>query len=100
MSTSHLPRDNKDRSVRVRKHDLYKAKGKLQEPSVCRECNAVYHNGRWTWAPVPSDRHDVVCPACARIRDDAPSGVLLLTGTFVALHRDEVLGLARNEEPV
>jgi len=34
MSNSHLPRDKKDRSVRARKHDLYKAKGKLLEPSM------------------------------------------------------------------
>lgn len=39
-----------------------------------------------------------MCPACARIGDGVPSGVLLLTGEFVAKHRDEVLGLARNEE--
>jgi NMD protein affecting ribosome stability and mRNA decay len=98
MPTSHRPPDNKDRSVRVRKHDPYKAKGKLPEPSVCRQCKAVYHKGRWTWGPVPSDSHDVVCPACERIRDHAPSGVLLLTGEFVNKHRDEILGLARNEE--
>lgn len=42
MSPSHLPRDNKDRSVRARKHDPYKAKGKPREPLVCRECKAVY----------------------------------------------------------
>lgn len=98
MSTSHLPRDSKDRSVRARKHDLYKAKGKLLEPSVCRECKAVYHKGRWTWGLAPAKSHDLVCPACERIRDGAASGVLLLTGDFVALHRDQVLGLARNEE--
>lgn len=98
MSTSHLPRDNKDRSVRPRKHDLYKTKGKLQEPSVCRECKAVYQKGRWTWAPVPAKSQDLVCPACERIRDGAPSGMLLLTGEFVTSHRDEILGLARNEE--
>lgn len=98
MSTSHLPRNNKDRSVRGPKHDPYKAKGKLREPSVCRQCKAVYHKGRWTWDPVPSNSHDIVCPACERIRDGAPSGVLLLTGEFVAKHRDEILGLARNEE--
>ena len=84
MSTSHLPRDSKDRSVRARKHDPYKAKGKPREPSVCRECKTVYHKGRWTWNPVPPNSHEVVCPACARIRDGAPSGVLLLTGEFVA----------------
>lgn len=98
MSTSHLPRNKKDRSVRPLKHDQYKVKGKLREPSVCLECKAVYHRGRWTWDPVPSDSHDVVCPACQRIRDGAPSGVLLLTGEFVAAHRKQVLGLARNEE--
>lgn len=48
--------------------------------------------------PVPLDSHDIVCPACERIRDGAPSGVLLLTGEYVAKHRDEILGLARNEE--
>lgn len=98
MSTSHLPRDKKDRSVRPLKHDQYKAKGKLGDPSVCRECKAVYHKGRWVWGPGPSESNEVICPACERIRDRAPSGVLLLTGEFVAKHRDQVLGLARNEE--
>ena len=71
MSTSHLPRDKKDRSVRARKHDPYKTKGKPREPSVCRGCKAVYHKGRWTWGPVPANSHEVVCPACERIRDGA-----------------------------
>ena len=98
MPTSHLPRDKKDRSVRRQRHDPYKATGKLREPSVCRQCKAVYHQGRWTWDPVPSDSHALVCPACERIRDGAPSGVLLLTGEYVAKHRDEILGIVRNEE--
>jgi hypothetical protein len=94
----HLPRDKKDRSVRAQKHDPYKAKGKLPEPSVCRQCKVVYHKGRWTWGQPPPGSHEVLCPACERIRDDAASGVLLMTGDFVASHRQEVLGLARNEE--
>jgi hypothetical protein len=98
MPTSHLPRNKKDRSVRLQKHDSYKAKGKLREPSVCRQCKAVYHKGRWTWDPVPSGSRDIVCPACERIQDRAPSGVLMLTGEFLATHRDEILGLVRNEE--
>ena len=98
MSTSHLPRDNKDRSVRPRRHDPYKANGKLPEPSVCRKCKAVYHKGRWTWEAVPPNSNELLCPACHRIQDDAPNGVLLLTGDFVAKQRGEVLGLARNEE--
>ena len=74
MASSHLPRNSKDRSVRLQKHDPYKAKGKLREPSVCRQCKAVYHKGRWTWDPVPSDSDDIVCPACERIRDGAQRG--------------------------
>ena len=50
------------------------------------------------WGPVPSDNQAVRCLACERIRDHAPSGVLLLTGEIVLRHRDQVLGLARNEE--
>ncbi len=80
------------------KHDLYKAKGRILEPSVCRECNAVNHKGRWTWDPAPAKSHALVCPAYERILDGAPSGVLLLTSEFVASHRDQVLGLACNEE--
>jgi len=58
----------------------------------------VYHEGQWTWDPVPVDRHGIVCPACERIRDGAPSGVLMLTGEFVAKHRDEIFGLVSNEK--
>ena len=62
MSMPHLPRDKKDRSVRARKHDPYKTKGKPREPSVCRECKAVYHKGRWTWGPVPAKSHELDVP--------------------------------------
>jgi NMD protein affecting ribosome stability and mRNA decay len=39
----------------------------------------------------------VLCPACQKLRDYAPNGVLRLTGDFVALHRDEILNLIRNQ---
>lgn len=39
----------------------------------------------------------VVCPACRKMRDRLPGGVLRLKGTFVWHHRDEVLSLIRNE---
>lgn len=50
----HPFRETRDRSVRARKHDPYKTKGKPRESSVCSECKAVYHKGRWTWGPVPA----------------------------------------------
>jgi CRP/FNR family cyclic AMP-dependent transcriptional regulator len=51
MLTVHRLRDTNGRSVRARRHDSYKAKGKLRESSVFRESLAVCHKGRWTWGP-------------------------------------------------
>jgi hypothetical protein len=30
--------------------DSYKTKGKLREPTVCPDCGAVFHAGRWSLA--------------------------------------------------
>jgi hypothetical protein len=30
-------------------HDTYQTRKKFREPSVCRQCDAVYHRGRWQW---------------------------------------------------
>ena len=51
MVTVHLLRDTNGRSVRARRHDSYKTKGKLRESSAFRESLAVCHKGRWTWGP-------------------------------------------------
>ena len=51
MSKVQLLQNTNDRSVRVRRHDSYKAKGTVRESSVCRESLAVCHKGQWTWGP-------------------------------------------------
>ena len=61
-----------------RVHDAYKAKGKLLEPSVCSQCGAVFHKGRWQWQQVPEDAHRAICPACHRIHDHFPAGFLTM----------------------
>jgi hypothetical protein len=38
------------------------------------------------------------CPACRRINDHNPAGVLTLAGPFVSRHKDEMIRLARNQE--
>jgi hypothetical protein len=40
----------------------------------------------------------VRCPACQRIADDYPAGLVTLEGDFLAKHRPEIEGLARNLE--
>jgi NMD protein affecting ribosome stability and mRNA decay len=80
------------------RHDSYKAKGKLPDPTRCPECGAVFHKGRWTWGEAPRGAHDQLCPACQRIRDDYPAGYVSLGGEYLGAHRDEILNIVRNCE--
>ncbi len=81
-----------------REHDSYRAKGKLPEPTVCPQCGAVFHEGRWQWRQAPVNAHRETCPACHRIRDHYPAGFLTLKGEFFQSHRDEIMRLVRNHE--
>jgi NMD protein affecting ribosome stability and mRNA decay len=94
--TSRTPQ--RHRTIQECEHDTYKLKGKLKEPAVCPQCGAVFHKGRWTWAPRPAQAHEAVCPACHRISDNYPKGMLTMNGPYFTAHREETLNLARNEE--
>lgn len=98
QGTPPRPPQRRDRLIREREHDTYKMAGKLPDPTACSECGALYRAGRWAWGAPPADAHQVVCPACQRIRDGYPGGHLVLSGAFLAGHRDEILALARNVE--
>lgn len=78
--------------------DSYKTKGKLPEPTVCPECGAVFHNGRWQWLAKPQGAHETSCPACHRLRDQYPAGYVTLTGDFFAQHEQEILQLIQHRE--
>jgi hypothetical protein len=83
-----------DRSIT----DTYKQPKKLHEPTVCPQCAAVYHEGRWQWSERPAEAHEERCPACHRTNDNLPAGVLTLSGTFLEQHKQDILNLARNQE--
>lgn len=85
-----------DRPLFERDIDTYKAKGKLAEPRVCSECNAVYHDGRWQWMTVPAFANREVCPACHRIKDQIPAGYVTLKGTFYHDHSEELRRLIQH----
>lgn len=59
--------------------DPYQSQQKLSEPTVCPQCGAVYHNGRWQWAPRPEQGREAFCnhPAKAVMGGDqaAAAGV-------------------------
>jgi NMD protein affecting ribosome stability and mRNA decay len=78
--------------------DPYQSQQKLQEPTACQQCGAVYHHGRWQWGQEPAGAQQDLCPACRRINDRLPAGSVTLHGEWARQHKDEFLGLARNEE--
>jgi hypothetical protein len=92
-----LPRGNP--GLREEKHDPYRSTAKSRAPARCPECGAVYLRGRWTWSPVPAATAAAQrCPACRRIDDRVPAGLITLSGAFVSAHESEALRLVRNVE--
>lgn len=78
--------------------DPYQQPDKYAEPTICGDCGAVYHEGRWQWTAAPSHAHRSRCPACSRIQEEMPAGYLTIRGKFAKAHRAEILSLARNLE--
>jgi len=82
--------------------DPYRLTRHYPEPTVCPDCRAIYHEGRWQWlaegAKVPPGAKETVCPACRRIRDGYPAGNLIISGAFLDLHRADVMAVLRAEE--
>lgn len=100
---SHRPEQRHDaiksHHIEEHRHDPYKARGKLPEPSICPQCSAVFVNGRWQWSKESlSGAQSHLCPACHRIADGFPAGELTLAGSFVQKHGAELVGLIRNIE--
>lgn len=93
----YLHQGRKNRLLKEMDHDPYHSKQKLHEPSVCSECGAVFHKGRWSWDEPTPGAHEVLCPADQRIRDRVPAGILTLSGEFLAQHKDEIMNLIRNK---
>lgn len=93
---SRQPR--RDRMAEAHVTDPYRARGKWPEPTVCPECGAIFHGGRWQWGTPADDPEKHLCPACQRVRDRLPAGQLMLGGEFFRAHRDEILHLVRNAE--
>lgn len=78
--------------------DPFQARQKLSEPTACRRCGAVYHHGRWQWGERAADTHEDLCPACHRINEGLPAGIVTLHGAISPQHKDEIIGLVRNQE--
>jgi hypothetical protein len=50
--------------------DPYQRQQKLSDRTVCPQCGAVYHNGRWQWGSRPEHGDETLCSACRRINEN------------------------------
>lgn len=78
--------------------DPYRSSEKQTGGTSCAVCGLVVEEGVWK-PPRKSDAADNgrdLCPACRRIRDDYPGGLLKITGRLPEAQRQEILNRARN----
>jgi len=74
-------------------------------PAVCRKCRAIYANKRWYIDDVEARKlaasprtQKLVCPACLKIRDNYPEGIVTLKWSTLRDHEAEIRGLIANVE--
>lgn len=84
------------------RHDPYRRRQKLPEPTVCPDCGVAFAAGRWAWpslsATAGPEVNRSICPACQRIKDGLPAGIVDLVGAFVVEKAEEIRNLVRNVE--
>jgi len=86
------------RMVQPREHETYRARCKSGETLRCKECGVFSHAGHWSWeAPDGVRPLPATCPACRRIHDRYPAGIIRLHGDLGS-QRDELLAMIRNVE--
>ena len=88
----------RDKLIQEKRHDVYQEQGKLPEPTICTQCNALYAEGRWSWKETKQSAKEVICPACKRIADHYPAGYIEIGGPFFLEKREEILSLVHNVE--
>lgn len=87
------------------KQDPYAMFKAPKGPAMCRTCKAVYANKRWyidggeaRKLEVSSGTQKLVCPACQKVKDDYPEGIVMLKWSDLREHEDEIRGLIANVE--
>ncbi|MDD5286179.1 MAG: BCAM0308 family protein [Desulfuromonadaceae bacterium] len=78
--------------------DAYQSKGGVGGAVHC-ECGAVFSNKRWRLeksSAQPKGERRALCPACRRIADRNPAGIVSLKGSFFAAHGVEIDNLIKH----
>lgn len=93
-----------DKRGRVRTRiDPYLPEAGLKEPAVCQGCQAVYRHKRWQLDPALAASGGggteftwVTCPACQKVAERYPEGILTLRGSYLWNHEQEIRNILDN----
>ncbi len=85
--------------------DPYLRELNYKDPNICPSCKAVYHNKRWQFddklehkIKLESNYGKKKCPACRKIKDNYPMGLVSISGNFIDQHKKEILSTIKSEE--
>lgn len=103
MAAIKGPFIRRDRSMD--RSDPYKDDTSIPEPSVCKKCMAVWRKGKWVMdakllKEVQKEKEpaSVICPACRKIEQGYPCGIIYLSGDFLQKHKVEIINKIKNSE--
>lgn len=89
----------------TRSTDVYMPSEGREEAVVCSGCGAIFWGKRWfsdgdkaVTIPAGHTTRKGVCPACQRIKDGNPAGVVTFSGDYLLQHGDLILNAIRNIE--
>ena len=78
---------------------------KLQEPSLCTSCKAVFQHQRWTRdeetareLELQPKTNKTTCPACQKVAAGYAEGIVTLCGSYLWEHEAEIRNILKKEE--
>jgi NMD protein affecting ribosome stability and mRNA decay len=87
----------------ARSTDVYRPRSGAKEVSVCPDCRLIYRNKRWQMDEeeaaklISSERTTrLTCPACRRVADRNPAGIITLSGRYLEQNWDVIQNQIRH----
>ncbi len=95
---AYINNRRRDKLIKEERHDAYREREKYPQNTQCAICKAVFIKGRWMWKDLEEISSKVICPACRRIKDHYPAGIIEIKGEYTEHHHHEIINMVYNIE--